>query len=80
MLTVYSDIVYRTVVNETVVENKIGDALVHRIIRAHREGTQWRACIVIPLLPGYPQPIDSADASSVGAHLISVNIGLLILK
>jgi len=45
--------------------NGIGDALVSRIIRAHREGTFWRACIVIPLLPGYTYPIDSTEASSV---------------
>ncbi|KAG8909007.1 Phospholipase D1 [Tulasnella sp. 403] len=54
-----------TVVNEVPVENNIGDALVHRIIRAHREKTPWRACIVIPLLPGFTFPIDHNDASSI---------------
>ena len=54
-----------TVVNETTVENKIGDALVHRIMRAHRQGTPWKACIVIPLLPGFSFPIDHSDASAV---------------
>ncbi|KAG8926053.1 Phospholipase D1 [Tulasnella sp. 418] len=54
-----------TVVNEVVVENNIGDALVHRIIRAHKEGTPWRACIVIPLLPGFTFPIDHNDASAI---------------
>lgn len=58
---------FRTVVNEVPVENNIGDALVHRIIRAHREGTPWRACILIPLLPGFTFPIDHNDASSVRA-------------
>lgn len=48
-----------------VIENKIGDALVSRIIRAHHEGTKWRAVIIIPLVPGYPMPLDSADAGSV---------------
>lgn len=47
------------------IENGVGDALVDRIIRAHREGTPWKACIVIPLLPGYTYPIDSNEASSV---------------
>ncbi|KAK0555630.1 Phospholipase D1 [Tilletia horrida] len=54
-----------TVVEGTKIENKIGDALVSRIIRAHREGTPWRAIIVIPLIPGFPMPIDSADATSI---------------
>ncbi|KAL5482529.1 SPO14 [Sanghuangporus weigelae] len=54
-----------TVVNDTPVENKIGDALVHRIIRAHREGRTWKACIMIPLLPGFPYSVDHSDASSV---------------
>lgn len=60
----------------TKIENKIGDALVNRIIRAHREGTKWRACIVIPLLPGFTFPVDHDGASAVsfpvtiGIHLI----------
>lgn len=49
----------------TVIENKIGEALVSRIIRAHREQTPWRAVIVIPLIPGFPMPIDHPDAASV---------------
>jgi phospholipase D1/2 len=47
------------------VENGIGDAIVNRIIRAHKEKTPWRACVVIPLLPGYTFPIDASEASSV---------------
>ncbi|KAF8272777.1 hypothetical protein EI94DRAFT_1717370 [Lactarius quietus] len=54
-----------TVVDDVAIENKIGDAIVHRIIRAHREGTKWRCCIVIPLLPGFPFPVDHTDATSV---------------
>ncbi|KAK8858386.1 hypothetical protein IAR55_002613 [Kwoniella newhampshirensis] len=54
-----------TIVDGVKIENGIGDALVERIIRAHKEGTDWRACIVIPLLPGYTYPIDSGEASSV---------------
>jgi phospholipase D1/2 len=53
------------VVDTTTIENRIGDALVQRIIRAHKEGTKWMACVVIPLLPGYTHPIDTAEASSV---------------
>ncbi|KAF9077535.1 hypothetical protein BDP27DRAFT_1311216 [Rhodocollybia butyracea] len=54
-----------TVVNDIKIENKIGDALVHRILRAHRDGTPWKCCIVIPLLPGFEFPIDHSDASAV---------------
>lgn len=54
-----------TVVDGINIENSIGDALVERIIRAHKENTKWKACIVIPLLPGYTFPIDSTEASSV---------------
>jgi phospholipase D1/2 len=54
-----------TVVDGIPVENGIGDAIVDRIIRAYKEKTTWRACIVIPLLPGYTFPIDSSEASSV---------------
>ncbi|KAG1774856.1 phospholipase D [Suillus placidus] len=54
-----------TVVNDVKIENQIGDALVDRIIRAHREGTPWKCCIVIPLLPGFPFSIDHSDASAI---------------
>ncbi|KAL0243438.1 hypothetical protein I308_105404 [Cryptococcus tetragattii IND107] len=54
-----------TIVGGVAVENSIGDSLVNRIIRAHKEGQDWRACIVIPLLPGYTYPLDSNEASSV---------------
>ena len=53
------------------IENRIGDALVHRIIRAHREGTPWKCCIVIPLLPGFAFPVDHSDASAVSSYLMS---------
>jgi hypothetical protein len=55
----------RTIVNDVKIENKIGDALVHRIIRAHRDGVPWKCCIVIPLLPGFTFPVDHSDASAV---------------
>jgi phospholipase D1/2 len=55
----------RTVVNDVKVENNIGSAIVHRIIRAHRDGTPWKCCILIPALPGFTFPIDHSDASAV---------------
>ncbi|KAI0771162.1 phospholipase D [Trametes elegans] len=54
-----------TVVNEVKIENRIGDAIVHRIIRAYRERTPWKCCIVIPLLPGFAFPVDHSDASAI---------------
>ncbi|KAG6918332.1 hypothetical protein DXG01_015191 [Tephrocybe rancida] len=56
-------------VNDVKVENKIGDAIVHRIIRAHRDGGQWKCCIVIPLLPGFTFPVDHSDASAPDDYL-----------
>ncbi|KAH7340733.1 hypothetical protein B0J17DRAFT_694350 [Rhizoctonia solani] len=54
-----------TTVNDVAIENKIGDALVNRIIRAHHDKVKWRACILIPLLPGFTFPIDHGEASAV---------------
>ncbi|KAI9784317.1 MAG: Phospholipase D1 [Geoglossum umbratile] len=49
----------------TRIENTIGDALVERIIRAYRNGEDWRATIVIPLMPGFQNTVDSQDGTSV---------------
>ncbi|XP_006462684.1 hypothetical protein AGABI2DRAFT_186563 [Agaricus bisporus var. bisporus H97] len=54
-----------TVVNGVKIENNIGDAIVHRIIKAHRDSTPWKCCIVIPLLPGFTFPVDHSDASAI---------------
>ena len=47
------------------IENSIGLALVERIVRAHREGQPWRAVIVIPLTPGFPEAYDNPESGSV---------------
>lgn len=60
------------------VENRIGDAIVHRAIRAHREGTPWKCCILIPVFPGFPCSIDHSDASSVSTQLFQVSLPMLI--
>ncbi|KAI9768853.1 MAG: Phospholipase D1 [Geoglossum simile] len=49
----------------TRIENTIGDALVERIIRAYRNGEDWRATIIIPLMPGFQNTVDSQDGTSV---------------
>ena len=52
-------------VDGTIIRNKIGDALVERIIRAHENEEDWHVVIMIPLMPGFESPIHTADASSI---------------
>ncbi|KAL8949053.1 MAG: hypothetical protein Q9222_004809 [Ikaeria aurantiellina] len=47
------------------IENGIGDALVKRIIKANQQGHDWRAVIVIPLMPGFQNTVDTQDGTSV---------------
>jgi phospholipase D1/2 len=47
------------------VENLIGDALVERITRAAKNKEAWRAVIVIPLMPGFQNTVDSEGGTSV---------------
>ncbi|KAI0187504.1 phospholipase D [Astrocystis sublimbata] len=49
----------------TKVVNRIGDAIVERILRAHRNDEDWRCCILIPLMPGFQNTVDQAEGSSV---------------
>lgn len=52
-------------VEGTKIQNHIGDALVERIIRASQKGENWRAVILIPLLPGFQNTVDSQDGTSI---------------
>ena len=52
-------------VEGTRIENGIGDALVERAIRAHEKGEEWKAVIVIPLMPGFQNTVGDQDGSSV---------------
>ncbi|KAL8970396.1 MAG: hypothetical protein Q9197_003829 [Variospora fuerteventurae] len=52
-------------VENTKVENGIGDALVERIVRASQKGENWRAVVLIPLMPGFQNTVDSQDGTSV---------------
>lgn len=52
-------------VEGTKILNKINDALVERIKRAHNNGESWRAIMVIPLMPGFQSTVDSQDGTSV---------------
>ncbi|KAL7942204.1 phospholipase D [Trichoderma barbatum] len=49
----------------TRIVNRIGDALVDRIIRAHQKGENWRAVIIIPLMPGFQNTVDEQEGTSV---------------
>lgn len=52
-------------IDGTEIQNRIGDAIVDRIIRAHKEGKNWKAIILIPLVPGFESQVDEVDGSSV---------------
>ncbi|KAI9492089.1 hypothetical protein BDB00DRAFT_731172, partial [Zychaea mexicana] len=49
----------------TKIMNRIGDALVNRIIRAKEERLHWRAIIVLPLIPGFQSAINDSEGSTV---------------
>lgn len=52
-------------VEGTRIENHIGDALVERIVRASQNREDWRAVIVIPLMPGFQNAVDQQDGTSI---------------
>ncbi|KAF4977843.1 hypothetical protein FZEAL_5686 [Fusarium zealandicum] len=54
-----------TEVYNTRITNRIGDALVERIIRAHENDEDWRCAIVIPLMPGFQNTVDEQEGTSV---------------
>jgi phospholipase D1/2 len=45
--------------------NRIGDALVQRAMRAHENDEDWRAVILIPLMPGFQNEVNEQDGTSV---------------
>ncbi|GKU13535.1 unnamed protein product [Fusarium langsethiae] len=49
----------------TRIVNRIGDALVERIVRAHENDEDWRCAIVIPLMPGFQNTVDEQEGTSV---------------
>ncbi|XP_014897581.1 phospholipase D1 [Poecilia latipinna] len=52
---------------DKVVHNKIGDAIVDRILRAHREQKTYRVFVVIPLLPGFEGDITTGGGNAIQA-------------
>lgn len=49
----------------TLFVNKIGDALVERIKRAHENDEDWKAIILIPLMPGFQNTVAETEGTSV---------------
>lgn len=49
------------------VQNRIGEALFQRILRAHREGACFRVFVVIPLLPGFEGEVGTARGVAIHA-------------
>lgn len=56
-------------VDGKIVQNMIADAIVQRILWAHREGKTFRVYIVIPLLPGFEGNIEMGGGNSIQAIL-----------
>ncbi|KAI6781708.1 Phospholipase D1-like protein [Emericellopsis cladophorae] len=54
-----------TEIYNTRITNRIGDALVDRIIRAHENDEDWRCVIIIPLMPGFQNTVDEQEGTSV---------------
>ncbi|XP_062341987.1 phospholipase D2 [Osmerus eperlanus] len=51
------------------VHNGIGDAIVERILRAHREQKKYRVFVVVPLLPGFEGDIKEGGGNAIQAIL-----------
>ncbi|CAL8285496.1 unnamed protein product [Lota lota] len=49
------------------VYNKIGDAIIERILRAHKEGKRYRVYVVTPLLPGFEGDITTGGGNALQA-------------
>ncbi|XP_072852294.2 phospholipase D1 [Pogona vitticeps] len=53
--------------HDKVVSNRIGDAIAHRILKAHRENKRYRVYVVIPLLPGFEGDISTGGGNALQA-------------
>lgn len=54
-----------TEVEGTKIVNGIGDALVERIIRAHKNKELWKAIMVVPMMPGFPGSVDNSEGTAL---------------
>lgn len=51
----------------TAVKNRIGETLLKRIIRAHREGAVFRVFVIMPLLPGFEGEVGGPSGTALRA-------------
>ncbi|XP_024895916.1 phospholipase D2 isoform X2 [Pteropus alecto] len=49
--------------------NKVGDEIVDRILKAHRQGQCFRVYVLLPLLPGFEGDISTGGGNSIQAIL-----------
>lgn len=49
------------------VKNRIGETLLKRILRAHREGAMFRVYVVMPLLPGFEGEVGGPSGTALRA-------------
>lgn len=53
--------------DNSIVKNRIGETLLKRIIRAHREGSVFRVFVIMPLLPGFEGEVGGPSGSALRA-------------
>ncbi|XP_012275763.1 phospholipase D2 isoform X2 [Orussus abietinus] len=51
----------------TTVKNRIGETLLKRILRAHREGSIFRVFVIMPLLPGFEGEVGGPTGTALHA-------------
>ncbi|XP_023246743.1 phospholipase D2-like [Copidosoma floridanum] len=51
----------------SIVKNRIGETLLKRILRAHREGTVFRVFVIMPLLPGFEGEVGGPTGAALRA-------------
>ncbi|KAG7199959.1 hypothetical protein KM043_014388 [Ampulex compressa] len=54
-------------VERTAVKNRIGETLLKRILRAHREGAVFKVFVVMPLLPGFEGEVGGPSGTALHA-------------
>lgn len=63
LICIWSNVVSSTTYDK-VLRNKIGQAIVERIKKAHAKGEKFKIFILIPLIPAFEGDLASSDASA----------------
>lgn len=53
--------------DKSIVKNRIGETLLKRILRAHREGSVFRVFVIMPLLPGFEGEVGGPSGTALRA-------------